>query len=96
MFALSTLIRSRFRSIFVREGDPMFQLIRALSARQLMARQMPIAAASFVIAEVFYKFHSFALECGAFLLTWFAIDALVQGVTALGARLQAHGSKAQA
>ena len=27
--------------------------------------------ASFVIAEVFYKFHSFTLECAAFLVTWF-------------------------
>jgi len=30
--------------------------------------------ASFVIAEVFYKFHSFTLECAAFLVTWYALS----------------------
>jgi hypothetical protein len=24
---------------------------------------------------LFYKFHSFALECGAFLATWYVLDA---------------------
>jgi hypothetical protein len=28
---------------------------------------------AFIIAELFYKFHSFTLECGAFLFTWYAI-----------------------
>jgi hypothetical protein len=30
------------------------------------------AALSLVAAELFYHFHSFTLECGAFLLTWYA------------------------
>ena len=29
-----------------------------------------------VCAELFYKFHSFILECAAFLVTWFVLDAL--------------------
>jgi hypothetical protein len=63
----------------------MFQLIRALPTRQLLARQAPTIAASLAIAEVFYKFHSFTLECGAFLATWFALDAAVQGAMSLAA-----------
>ena len=31
-----------------------------------------------MMAELFYKFHSFSLECAAFLATWFVLDALVQ------------------
>ena len=33
-------------------------------------------AISFVIAEQFYKFHSFTLETGAFLLTWWVLRRL--------------------
>jgi hypothetical protein len=35
------------------------------------------------IAEFFYKFHSFLLETGAFLVTWFALGALYAGVKSL-------------
>jgi hypothetical protein len=37
----------------------------------------PSAAASILIAEVFFKFHSFTLECVAFLATWFIVEQLV-------------------
>lgn len=43
----------------------------------LIGNHAPSAAASIVIAEVFYKFHSFTLECVAFLATWYAIDQVV-------------------
>lgn len=56
----------------------MFQLIRELSTQQIIARQLPTFAVSFLIAELFYKFHSFTLECAAFLVTWFVIDAIVE------------------
>ncbi len=49
----------------------MYSLIRAVPVRRLVLEQMPILTASLVIAEVFYKFHSFLLETGAFLATWF-------------------------
>ena len=58
----------------------MFQLIKALRTSTLLARQLPVAGVSFVTAAVFYKFHNFALECVAFLVTWFVIDAVVQGL----------------
>ena len=58
----------------------MYSLIRALPARRLATEQLPALATAFVVAEVFYKFGSFALECAAFLVTWFAFDMAVQGI----------------
>jgi hypothetical protein len=58
----------------------MYQLLSSLSTRQVLARQTPTLLASFVLAEAFYKFHSFTLECGAFLATWFVLDATAQGL----------------
>jgi hypothetical protein len=33
-----------------------------------------------LIAELFYKFHSFLLETGAFLATWFVVDMVLSSV----------------
>lgn len=54
----------------------MYTLIRLLSLRQLLLGQLPALGLSFLIAELFYKFHSFTLECLAFLVTWYVIDIL--------------------
>jgi len=56
----------------------MFTLLRMLSVRRLLIEQFPSIAAAWLIAELFYKFHSFSLECAAFLATWLMFDALVQ------------------
>lgn len=56
----------------------MYQLLRELPIQQIIVRQLPTFAVSFLIAEMFYKFHSFSLECAAFLATWFVIDALAE------------------
>ena len=42
----------------------MYQLIKLLPLRWLLAEQLPIVAVSMFIAELFYKFHSFTLEMG--------------------------------
>ena len=55
----------------------MFTLIRSIPVRQLLLEQVPAFTVSFVIAEMFYKFHSFTLECMAFLLTWHVLDAAI-------------------
>jgi hypothetical protein len=55
----------------------MFALTRSLPARQLLLEQAPTFAVSLIIAELFYKFHSFTLECIAFLITWYVLDATV-------------------
>ena len=75
----------------------MYQLVRSLSVQRLFAQQMPALAASFLIAESFYKFHSFTLECAAFLLTWFTLDGVTQllltGLTRVGYDLSARGPR---
>jgi hypothetical protein len=61
----------------------MYTLLRTLPIRQLLMLQLPSLVIAFVIAELFYKFHSFTLDCGAFLETWFVLDALFQFVARL-------------
>lgn len=61
----------------------MYELIRRLTVRQLALEQLPLLVVALGIAEVFYKFHSFLLETGAFLITWLALGALHAGVRAL-------------
>ena len=53
----------------------MFELLRSSSLHQLLARQAPALAISLIVAEMFYKFGSFTLECLGFLATWFVLDA---------------------
>jgi hypothetical protein len=55
----------------------MYTLARQLSLRSLLAIQAPALIGALVIAEMFYKFHSFTLECLAFLATWGALDWMV-------------------
>ena len=64
----------------------MFELIRSVPLRQLLARQAPALAGSLVIAELFYKFGSFTLECLGFLVTWFVLDATIAGIARAFAR----------
>lgn len=56
----------------------MYQLIRATRRADLVRQQGPVLAVSLLIAELFYKFHSFTLETVAFLATWFVLDWLAQ------------------
>jgi hypothetical protein len=48
-----------------------YSLVRRTSGRQLLVLEAPALFGSLVVAESFYKFHSFTLECLAFLATWF-------------------------
>lgn len=52
----------------------MYQLLHSLTASELFRRQLPAFALAFAVAELFYKFKSFALECAAFLVTWYVLD----------------------
>lgn len=60
----------------------MYQLLARIGTHDLAVRQLPAFAASFLIASLFYHFGSFALECVAFLATWYVIDAGIQVVIA--------------
>jgi hypothetical protein len=56
----------------------MYTLTRFLPLRRLLVEQVPALLVSFVVAELFYKFHSFTLECLAFLATWYVADVAIQ------------------
>jgi hypothetical protein len=58
----------------------MYSLIRALPPRRLLLEQAPAFLIALTIAELLYKFKSFLLETGAFLVTWFIIDFIIQAV----------------
>lgn len=58
----------------------MYTLLRTLPVDRLAYEQLPALATAWIIAELFFKFHSFTLECAAFLAVWFALDALIQKV----------------
>jgi hypothetical protein len=60
------------------EEGLMFSLVRLIPLRRLLQEQVPALAVSFIIAELFYKFHSFTLETLAFLATWGVVDAVIQ------------------
>ncbi|CAN5845178.1 hypothetical protein BH24DEI2_BH24DEI2_12760 [soil metagenome] len=61
----------------------MFTLIHSSPARQVLSRALPSFVISFILAELFYKFHSFALECLAFLATWYVLESVFQMVSTL-------------
>jgi len=56
----------------------MYTLFRLLPVKRFAYEQVTALTLAWIIAELFFKFHSFTLECGAFLATWFVLDALIQ------------------
>ena len=58
----------------------MFTLLKSLRLRQVYLSEPVSFIAALAIAELFYKFHSFLLETGAFLATWFVLGAIVHTV----------------
>lgn len=54
----------------------MLEFVRALRRDRAFLARMPGLVLAFAVAELFYKFHSFALECTAFLATWLVIDVV--------------------
>jgi hypothetical protein len=58
----------------------MYTLIRRVPLSALLRVQAPAFVVSLLLAEVLYKFGSFALECVAFLCTWFVVDLLLSAL----------------
>lgn len=52
----------------------MFTLLDRVGIAIVARRELAPFAAAFVIAELFYKFKSFSLECLAFLMTWYLLS----------------------
>ena len=65
----------------------MYTLLSSISLKRLSFEQLPAMAIAWVMAELFYKFHSFTLECLAFLATWFLCDLVIQIAVGLRRRL---------
>lgn len=55
----------------------MYTFIRLIPLPHLLSKQLPVLVGAFLIAELFYKFHSFTLECMAFLATWYVLDGAI-------------------
>ena len=56
----------------------MYTLIKSSTFPQIITKRLPGLVISLIIAEIFYKFHSFTLECVAFLGTWFLVDLIIE------------------
>lgn len=52
----------------------MYTILSLLPNKKVLFKQIPQFSVACIIAELFYKFHSFTLECGLFLITWLVID----------------------
>lgn len=59
--------------------------IRALVLSDLTAINIVTVTVAFVIAETFYKFHSFTLEAAAFLATWYVLRLVGRALVGRGA-----------
>jgi hypothetical protein len=59
----------------------MYAMLRRVGTREGLLVEAPSFAVSLVLAEAFYKFHSFTLECFAFLATWLVMSLLVRLVS---------------
>lgn len=51
----------------------MFSLNEKLGLLQFIRKEALPLLISLLIAELFFKFGSFTLECGLFLITWFLV-----------------------
>lgn len=71
----------------------MLEFLRALRQHGDLGVRLPGLLLAFLIAEVFYKLHSFALECGAFLLTWLVIDLIVERLARLMRAPRSHSQR---
>ena len=66
---------------------------QARAVMELIGDHAPSAVIAIVFAEIFYKFHSFTLECVAFLVTWYVVDQVIAvPYRALRRRIAANGS----
>lgn len=61
----------------------MYTFIKNFKFHDGLLTDVPAFGISFLAAEFFYKFHSFALECGAFLVTWLVVSYLFASVLKL-------------
>jgi hypothetical protein len=68
----------------------MYSLIRNSSLAALLTVQAPPFLISFVVAALFFKWKSFALECLGFLALWFVLDAAYTALRSAWAKRSAE------
>lgn len=66
--------------LLVNRESAMFSIVHGQSLG-IMLREGATLLLAFAIAELFYKFHSFSLECVAFLATWYVFGAVAHVIT---------------
>ena len=64
----------------------MIDVIRALRDHSAYGQRLMGFLPAFLVAELFYKFHSFALECAAFLVTWLVLDRVIEAIIGVPGR----------
>jgi len=62
----------------------MYYLTESRRFSEVLVREGPALAAALLVSELLYKFHSFTLECVAFLGTWYAFSRLIHIATKRG------------
>ncbi len=65
----------------------MVSLLRSVPARRLLTEQVPCLSIAVGLTDIFCHFHSFSLECLAFLATWGVLDFAAGGIKAAAAAL---------
>ncbi|MER8976705.1 hypothetical protein [Mesorhizobium sp. M0800] len=58
----------------------MFSLTQVIGVSGMAKRELAPFMIAFVVAEMFYKLGSFALECLAFLATWYLLSYAFHGL----------------
>ncbi len=59
----------------------MHRAIKSQGVKSFLRQEAPWLLIAFVIADLFYKWGSFALECVGFLLTWYVLSLLASLVS---------------
>ena len=52
----------------------MYTILKNFRSREVQLAEIPSFIISFIVAELFYKLHSFTLETICFLATWFVLS----------------------
>ncbi len=59
----------------------MYTMVAERPVSELLTQRLPALVGAMLVAESFYRLHSFLFECMAFLVTWFVLDWVVARVT---------------
>ena len=58
----------------------MYSMLRLPQAIRSLGKDLPAGLGALIVAEFFFKFHSFTLELAGFLVTWYAMSWVMQKV----------------